>query len=92
MHVKHPDRWCLESKLWTPRGSRLEIKGPIADEVGTLMLALFANPNPTPKERKLILDFAMQFSPKIAEASYRDRKVAAKAAPKKPARKRTPSR
>lgn len=40
VHKRYPNQWCAKSVIYTPK-TRIEIEGPLSNEVGELVLALF---------------------------------------------------
>lgn len=84
MYRKFPNQWSAHAKLWTPDGTLVEVKGPLASEIGILALTLFSKPKPTPADRKKLTAFLKSFSPSMAKADAEDNKRrAARKAPKK---------
>lgn len=47
---RFPNRWVADTTVWTPDRYKLEIKGPIREEVGSLLIALLCVQDFTPMQ------------------------------------------
>lgn len=46
---RYPNRWSTRASVWTPKGTKMEIEGPLPEAVGELVLAALSTPDPDPK-------------------------------------------